>query len=130
MTDGGRSVPKLSDDAEFMGYPFTSAPPHQPRLWFLERQLYGLIIYGQYTVARNERMVGRWTVNVPRDWEVIEWSSDNPYEVVRMAMEGIHLRWQDFDTEKVIVWRLTGLTIPQQYDRAEVDTWRLGLWPD
>src|SRR4051812_40600112 len=59
-------VPSESDLAglknyPFEGYAFIGEPPNQSRLWFLEKELWGLIVYGQYTVLRNTKFVGRWS---------------------------------------------------------------------
>jgi hypothetical protein len=152
----------LSDD-EFVGYSFQGSPERRPRLWFLDRQLYPLVVWGSqimlqgddselcdrarwasepgqgvteeelraHAVANGHLDIGQWTVNVPRDTTLKDFPSDQPWEVIQMAMPGMSLRFESWGVEGwSMVWKLTALTIPHVHTFGKEDTWRLGVWPD
>ena len=144
----------LSDD-EFVGYTFTGAPERRPRLWFLDRQLYPLTVWGsqimwpgigteltdriRYGEGVNESElraqaielnldVGQWTMHLNDDRD---FPSTDPWEVIQMAMPGMTLRYEHWGVESwKAVWELTGLTIPHVHTFGRDDVWRLGIWPD
>jgi hypothetical protein len=113
----------LSDD-EFVGYIFQGSPERRPRLWFLERMIDGLFLYGPVNTARRpgvEPAEADLDVGV---WKLI------PVEGL-VYMRG-HLRYQHLGAEKwTAVWQLTDVTIPHVHNFGrDDDVWRLGLWPD
>lgn len=140
----------LSDE-EFVGYTFRAAPEQRSRLWFLDRHLYPLIVWGTRSVLdiTEQEMyagkllsnidVGRWTVDLTR--EAVRayysgrlgknWRDLDREEVIRRVSPGVQLRYQHHGTEPWVgVWRLTDVTIEHIHTFGRDDTWRLGLWPD
>ena len=51
-----RLNPGFSDE-EFIGYTFRGVPERRPRLWFLDRDLFTLMLWEQHLMAE-----GRWSV--------------------------------------------------------------------
>jgi hypothetical protein len=114
---------RLGDD-EFVGYIFQGSPERRPRLWFLERMIDGLFLYGPVNTARRpgvEPAEADLDVGV---WKLI------PVEGL-VYMRG-HLRYEHHGTERwTAVWQLTDLTIPHVHTFGrDDDVWRLGVWPD
>ena len=156
LVEVNQLMPSFGDE-EFVGYAFEGSPPRRPRLWFLDRHLYPVIVYGSQIMmeaddselcnrvrwgegASMEELrahaldtgldCGEWTVNVPRDTELKQFPSDQPWEVIQMAMPGMALRFESWGAGWSAVWKLTELTIPNVHTFGGHDTWRLGVWPD
>jgi hypothetical protein len=106
---------------EFVGYIFQGSPERRPRLWFLERQINTLFLYGPLNTARKPGQnsldldVGLWTLE--------------PVEPL-VYMRGL-MRYQHRGHERwSAVWRLTDTVIPHVHTFGYDDVWRLGVWPD
>jgi hypothetical protein len=141
---------------EFVGYLFEGSPERRPRLWFLDRHLISLTVWGQSTLRPDgcavmtipglplaDIDVGKWTVNIP--WRLLDpnnYPPDDATEVVQMVLPGLHVRYDHAGEEPwSAVWELTDVTIPSDLSDArrgfgvttfgrDDDVWRLGLWPD
>src|SRR5262245_13469372 len=146
----------LSDDT-FVGYTFKGPPERRPRLWFLERDLFPVIVYGNQIMLQGDDSeladrvrwgggaseaelrahapepgahVGQCTVNIPRDVAHHEWPTNDPHEAIRMVMPGLSFRYESFGEGWSAVWKLTDVIIEHVNTFGGDDTWRLGVWPD
>jgi hypothetical protein len=149
---------ELGNDT-FVGYTFGGSPPRRPRLWFLERDLYPLTIWGSQimwpgntgteltnrirygegidpTELRAQAVelnldVGIWTMHISPELANKEHPTDDPWEAVRLAMPDMTLRYEHWGVESWnVVWKLTEVTIGHVHTFGRDDTWRLGIWPD
>lgn len=115
----------LSDD-EFVGYTFTHPPERRPRLWFLERQLYPLILLGANHAVTCDDETGVWTSEYPR----LD-TDDFPVHTDDFPVPGVHLRYEHLGPNPwTAVWQLTHTSIPHVHTFGRDDVWRLGVWPD
>ena len=129
-------------DEEFVGYTFAGSPPRRPRLWFLDRHLYTLVVWGVHSVLDID--VGVWTTDIyAAAWNFADEAGRNPkkmremrrdlspHEQVRAAMPGLPIRYQHRGVEQwSAVWVLTDTVIEHVHTFGDDDTWRLGVWPD
>jgi hypothetical protein len=143
---------------EFVGYVFRGAPERRPRLWFLDRHLEPIVMWGQQVIwpvndteltnrirfgagvdekelraeaAELDLNAGRWTVKVP--WQLgYADLTDDPQEIIRRGMPGLHIRYEHWGVESwTAVWELTNWMIPNVHTFGrDDDIWRLGIWPD
>jgi hypothetical protein len=148
---------ELTDD-KFGGYIFRGAPPRRPRLWFLDRDLYPLTIWGSQIIwqpdgteltvrsrygagvdhielkeraAELDLDAGIWSMHIPWHTGVIDYPSETPLEVLRLAMPGMTMRYEHWGAQRwAAAWKLTDLTVPHVVTFGKEDTWRLGIWPD
>jgi hypothetical protein len=133
-------------DEPFCGYVFAGAPERQPRLWFLDRQLYTLVVWGSLCAARDDMgrdNAGHWTTDIyAAAWNFADQAGQNPdrmremrrdlsrFEQVCTAMPGLPVHYEHHDPAWTAVWRLTDTVIPHVHTFGQDDTWRLGVWPD
>jgi hypothetical protein len=144
----------------FVGYTFAGSPPRRPRLWFLDRHLIPLAVWGSQimwpgaagteltqrirhgegvnpTELRAQAVhldldVGQWTVTIPEGWGEQDFPIKDPGEVLRRGMPGLGLRYEHWGVESwTAVWKLTNAFIPWVTTFGrDDDMWRLGVWPD
>jgi hypothetical protein len=118
----------VTNDAEIARRITIAAPPPlHPRLWFPERELVDMLIWGQYTVfgafgafldpSQWPSSMGRWTMN----------TQDRSSHHDETILSGLRLRYEDWDTNRVSVWQMTDTRMGPVGGGIE---WRLGLWPD
>lgn len=141
----------LSDEP-FVAYIFRSAPPHpQPRLWFLDRHLLLLLIWGPSGDGLLNPLLGKWDTDrhVTPNWALLARPGDEPPGPLSDVLDinewlpGMMLRYESAAPADPwsAVWRLTDVTIPPDVRDAERgfgintfgrddDVWRLGVWPD
>ena len=131
-----RLDPGFSDE-EFVGYTFCGVPERRPRLWFLDRDLFTLMLWEQHLMAE-----GRWTVRPDQIRQLDKtWPADKALwepESIGAALPGIHLRYEyggpatGFPGVKLwsAVWMLTETVIEHVETFGFDDVWRLGVWPD
>lgn len=133
---------ELGDD-EFVGYHFVGAPELRPRLWFLERELHLLGLFGSYSVGPRDwflqrEMLGTWTINQDElraqlgpNGKAGHLIGEDLEGLLKQAMPGLAIRWEDTRTGVAAVWRLTTTRISYVHTFGrDDDVWRLGLWPD
>jgi hypothetical protein len=114
----------------FHGITVDAPPPLLSRLWFVERELAELILWGQHVVCGDRQpysFMGRWTVDA-RD------QSSHRGVSLGTVLPGTLLHYEDWDRAdwsaaagRVTVWRLTDTRIGLVGGGIE---WRLGIWPD
>lgn len=113
---------QLSDDLgddEFVGYTFTHPPERRPRLWFLDRQLYPLILLGTNHAVTCDDETGIWTAEYPRP------DTDD------FPIPGVHLHYAHLGSKPwTAIWQLTHTAIPHVHTFGHDDVWRLAVWPD
>jgi hypothetical protein len=152
-------LPAGLSNEQFVGYTFQGSPPRRPRLWFLDRHLHPLVVWGSQIMwpgaagtELTQRIrygecvrpseiraqailldldVGQWTMNMSPDQAHREWPTNDPYEVIELAMPGLTMRYEHWGVESwSAVWKLTDVTIHPVHTFGDDDTWRLGVWPD
>lgn len=116
---------------------FGYAPPAYPRLWFTDKHLIELAMWGQRTVFCGDGDVGQWTViDAPEDVEKAQYARERiaalPFDLQKLIPERIgpnsgsitfpkmHIAYEQFGGDK-LVWRLTSTVAAGM---------RLGIWPD
>jgi hypothetical protein len=124
---------EIGDDT-FVGYTFGGSPERRSRLWFLDRHLILMAIWGENKSAGLDIDVGHWTLDIP--WPKLQsrmdFSIEDPLEVIRTALPGLHVRYEHSGAPGwTAVWRITDTIIPHVHTFGFAnDVWRLGLWPD
>jgi hypothetical protein len=125
-------------------YFFNTAPPLAPRLYFKEKTLFEMLVWGsvacpytapQDTVFPSDGQLGRWTMNYDKD-KIRQIRNVSVYvpeptcmKRVREDMIGLLpdmlMRYEDFGTGKFTVWMLTSDVIQRDSD----NNLRLGVLP-
>lgn len=114
-------------------YSFNTAPPIEPRLYFPDKRLLDLAIWGslacpysppQYTVFPSDGQAGRWTLH----FDVIEPLTDifKWKQLLLAQLSGMRMRYEDFGTGRKWTWVLTDEVLERDND----NNLRLGHWPD
>jgi hypothetical protein len=121
-------------------YFFNEPPPADPKLYFKQKTLWELMVYGtlscpkrpQYTVFPADGQIGRWTMHYDNQKlaTMREIARHTPFTRIRDELidllPGMHMRYHDFDTNTTTVWTLTDDVIMREHDNHL----RLGVWPD
>lgn len=120
-------------------YDFMRVPPIKPKLFFTERHLIQLALYGTVgcpftpvseTVYPSAGQLGRWTLH----FDVVDlehlFANGSPWKLLAQELPGMRVRYHGNiydETDKTWLWVLTDQVIHRHGHDHDL---RLGVWPD
>ena len=114
---------------------FTTPPPKVPRLYFGERKLGNLAIWGGFALVNpGSVLVDQWPKCYVGSWRIhfdiidpfSEEAAKEPWKLLAQMLPGMRVSYEDFATEEQMIWVLTDDIVR----RDNNNDLRLGVWPD